>query len=545
MIISNKKDREYKKIIGFVVILLDIIVTVIVYLTGGVRYVFPHLMYIPIVICGFLYGLRYGLINAIICGLLVGPFMPLDTVTNEQQVFYNWISRLIIFSAVGSLSGLANNIFRQQKNAIQESFIIHRFSDIPNPNYLGLYDFSIFKKDVLLTTVLIHNFQKIVDTFSQDFHYHFLKEVYKALNENLKCEKIIISNNSDKFWIILEHTDINEMNDLLFSILKKDFVVDDIPVYFDFSMGYKVMNLHDQEVTTKLFNKTDLSAKKAFLEEKRFLISDENDEESYNYLILSEFKNALLVNETFLQFQPKVSLKTDELKLEALIRWKHPVKGLLPPKSFISHIEETKLINDLSIWVLKKVIEEIQRFESFHMYPEISFNISAKNLFNDEFIKQAVTLIDESGVDPSKIEFEITEHTIMSNVDKSKKVIQHLKAHGVKVAIDDFGRGFSSLSYLTILDIDYIKIDKSFIDNITINPMYQVIVQYTINLSHEIGYQVVCEGVETKEQFELLKAMNCDFIQGYYTSRPIDPDVALKWCSEQKKVLDSNKIHSQ
>lgn len=263
------------------------------------------------------------------------------------------------------------------------------------------------------------------------------------------------------------------------------------------------------------------------------------------YQILGEFRIALKNNETFLQFQPKIALKKDEIKLEALIRWQHPEKGLLPPGKFIPQVEETKLANDLSIWVLNEVIEKIKEFETKNFYPEISLNISAKNLFNDEFINQAIIMIKDSGITPNRIEFEITENTIMDNLNKSKRVLKKLKDVGIKISIDDFGKGFSSISYLTLLDIDYIKIDKGFIDDLIKDEIYAKIVKYTINISKELGYEVICKGVETKEQFELLKSLGCDYMQGYYFSKPLNQSDIIEWYKvkrddENEKI--TNKI---
>lgn len=545
MFLNKDKIRKRKIYDGIIVVTMVFSITLIVYLTGGVMYVYPHLMYIPIVICGFVFGTKYGILNALIAGFLLGPLMPLNTSTGEKQLLFNWLFRTMIFIALGILSGYANLIFNKQRRQINKSLFYHSFSNVPNPNYLRTVDYSNFDDEVLIVTILIHNFQKIVDTFSQLFHFELLNQIYVNLTNKIKDEKVIVTNNGGKFWMVINNKNIEEVNDLLERILLEDYIIDNIPIYYDFSFGYKIKNIKDIEITTELFNKTDNCANQALKLEKKYLFAAKDLLDDNQYQILSEFRTALKNNETFLQFQPKIALKKDEIKLEALIRWQHPEKGLLPPGKFIPQVEETKLVNDLSIWVLNEVIEKIKEFETKNFYPEISLNISAKNLFNDEFINQAIIMIKDSGITPNRIEFEITENTIMNNLNKSKCVLKKLKDVGIKISIDDFGKGFSSISYLTLLDIDYIKIDKGFIDDLIKDEIYAKIVKYTINISKELGYEVICEGVETKEQFELLKSLGCDYMQGYYFSKPLNQSDIIEWYKvkrddENEKI--TNKI---
>lgn len=276
--------------------------------------------------------------------------------------------------------------------------------------------------------------------------------------------------------------------------------------------------------------------KRSFNSRKKYVtVESRIIDRDYDYHILSEFKKALKNNDTFLLLQPKVSLKTKQVNLEALIRWKHPEKGIIIPSAFIPLVEETKLINDLSIWVLKNVIKEINYFNENGFHPQVSINISAKNLFNDEFIKQAIEIIKKSKVDPSKIEFEITENAIMNYQEKANQVLKQLRKFGIKISIDDFGKGYSSLNYLPLLEFDYIKIDLSFVDKIADNNVYNKMVKYIIDLSHAIGCEVVSEGVETKEQYDMLNSLGSDYIQGYFILKPSKRDEVLKWAKTFKE----------
>lgn len=534
----NSKINSKKIIIMVLLTLFSVAITALVYLTGGVKYVYTHLMYIPIVIAGFMVGYHGAVVLAIISGLLIGPFMPIDIQTMEQQLFYNWFFRLLVFVIIGSLTGLAHYINQHQKKIIDQSLYFHNHLKIPNPNILSVTDFSVFGPKVLITTILIHNTQLIIDTFNQEFFAELLETIYNDLNENLDGNPIILQPTvSNTFWMVSGHDHLDKLVDELEDILSKQYHINHMPVYFDYSLGFKFIDNNHERLNVSVFNSTNIAAKEAHEQNSKYvLVTEKNEDKSLDYFVLTDIKKALKNHETFLLFQPKVSTCTNEIKLEALIRWQHPLKGLIPPMSFIPIVEETKLINDLTLWVLKQVIVKIKYFQSNGVDASISLNVSSKNLFSDEFLREASYLIETCGFDPKNIEFEITESAAMRYKDQTEQVIKKLRKLGIKIAIDDFGKGFSSLSYLTMLNVDYIKLDKGFIDYVTTDEIKAQIVEYTINLSHKLGYKVVCEGVESQEQYELLKKLKSDYIQGFYVSKPEKAENILTWAKNRMNL---------
>lgn len=533
---KSKSDRVKIASLIFNSFLL-ILFTFIIYVSGGVKFVYAHIMYIPIVLLGTSFGIFGGTIGGIVAGLLIGPFMPLDVIANEYQVFSNWFFRLSVFTIIGSYSGLVRTIFNKQKNEISLNLYRHSISNIPNFKIFDISDVSNYNDDMLYSTIAIHNYQKIIETFNQAVFYDILKMIYNKLDESINVEKIISSNNSNKFWIVSNTIDIENFNSILEKVFDFNNQYNDIPIYLEYSVGYKISKKIDPKEMNTIFYTTDLCSNIAQINNQRYLVFDENIEyKEFDNSLLSEFRSALSNNETFLVYQPKVSLlNKNEIKLEALIRWNHPKRGLLPPSLFLPYVEETKLVNDLTRWVLIEVIKKIKEFDAMNMNVEISLNISAKNLFNQFFMNEIIEIIKDSKIDPSKLEFEITESIVMSQKDKSVKILKELKKLGLKLSIDDFGKGFSSLSSLTLLNMDYVKIDKSFISNLAQNEISKEIVKYTIDLAHLIGYKVICEGVEYIEQYNILKELNCDYVQGYYILRPSTDDNILKWINENKK----------
>jgi diguanylate cyclase (GGDEF)-like protein len=252
-----------------------------------------------------------------------------------------------------------------------------------------------------------------------------------------------------------------------------------------------------------------------------FQIYDENIflEKVKKESLKQDLQTAIEKKEFHLEFQPKVQTNNQRIfALEALIRWQHREKGLISPAEFIPLAEKTGLIKKIGIIVLREAFEKLKAWQTKRLKElKMCINISLIELNDSEIIKNIKHIADSYAVDNSLIEFEITERSF---IELSKEVLAELKSMGFSIALDDFGTGYSSLSFLDKLTIDNLKLDKSFIDKIT-DERTKKLVAGVINISHDLDLKVVAEGVETKEQFEILKELNCDYIQGYYFYKPL------------------------
>jgi PAS domain S-box-containing protein/diguanylate cyclase (GGDEF)-like protein len=224
-----------------------------------------------------------------------------------------------------------------------------------------------------------------------------------------------------------------------------------------------------------------------------------------------------------LYLQPQISLTTRHIiGVEALIRWQDTSGKWIPPNEFIPIAETIGLIKDITLWTLKKACAIVKDWKTAHNQAyRIAINISAQLLCTPTFVQEIILLIEETGIDPEKLELEITETALMLNIDTAIKTVTNLSALGIAISIDDFGTGLSSLAYLKSFKINRLKIDKSFITHIMTDAHDQSLVAAIIKLSHTLGYKVVCEGVENKDQLILLEQLDCDEIQGYYFARPM------------------------
>jgi diguanylate cyclase (GGDEF)-like protein/PAS domain S-box-containing protein len=239
----------------------------------------------------------------------------------------------------------------------------------------------------------------------------------------------------------------------------------------------------------------------------------------------TDLRRAIEREEFFVQYQPIVSLETSHLRgFEALVRWKHPTRGLISPIDFIPVAEETGLIVQIGAWVLRESCQQMQRWQTvFPTDPPmfISVNLSGKQFTQPDLISEVANILDETGLNPRNLKLEITESVVMENIETATEMLKQLRSLGVKLSIDDFGTGYSSLSYLHRFPIDTLKIDRSFVTQMSDNNENMEIVRTVVMLAQNLGMDVVAEGVETTEQLSLLQRLGCEFGQGYFFSKPV------------------------
>ncbi|MBI2748418.1 MAG: EAL domain-containing protein [Burkholderiales bacterium] len=285
----------------------------------------------------------------------------------------------------------------------------------------------------------------------------------------------------------------------------------------------------DGEDAEALFRNAEAALKRAkgLAESMLFYAPEMNTRVAEALNLESRLRTALDLNQFVLHYQPKISLTTGELTgIEALIRWNDPLNGLVPPAQFIPVLEETGLIYEVGQWALRQALNDNLRWRAARLSPvRIAVNVSPLQLrhrgFVDE-VRKAVALDPQAA---AGLELEITESLIMEDVNRNIISLNEIRALGVTIAIDDFGTGFSSLSYLAKLPVDTLKIDRSFVIDMTVGPEGLALVSTIISLAHALKLKVVAEGVETEEQARLLRLLNCDEMQGYLFSRPVPAEV--------------------
>jgi predicted signal transduction protein with EAL and GGDEF domain len=244
-------------------------------------------------------------------------------------------------------------------------------------------------------------------------------------------------------------------------------------------------------------------------------------------------RNAILRNELLLHYQPVVDLATRRITgVEALVRWMHPLLGELQPGDFIPIAEETGSIVPLTHWVLETALRQVQSWECAGTSLRVAVNLSTRALLDPEFPKTVEALLTQYAVPPHALTLEVTETTLMADLDTTRAILTELSALGVSISVDDFGTGYSSLGYLAQLPVDEIKIDKCFVLGMHTDEKDGAIVRWVHGLGKILGLRIVAEGVETTEALRTLDALGCDVAQGFFVSRPLPANELEAWLAD-------------
>ncbi|MCG6573500.1 GGDEF and EAL domain-containing protein [Pseudomonas sp. AF32] len=266
----------------------------------------------------------------------------------------------------------------------------------------------------------------------------------------------------------------------------------------------------------------------------RFFTEDMNRRARQQQTIESGLRLALQRKEFVLHYQPKLDLRSGKVVgVEALVRWDRPGHGMVYPSDFIPVAEDSGLIVPLSQWVLQEACQQARSWQSQGMRPlYLSVNISAIDFRQRGFVEGIARTLKETGLDPTQLELEITESVLMQNIDTTVAVLRAIKQLGIRLAIDDFGTGYSSLSYLQKFPVDVLKIDQSFVGDLSIDSNDAKLVSTIISLGKSLNLHIIAEGVETLEQLEFLKLHQCEEAQGYYFSKAVEPQAFVQWMTE-------------
>lgn len=385
------------------------------------------------------------------------------------------------------------------------------------------------EQKVALIFADLTNFNRINDTLGHAAGDELLKIVAQRLSKLGTNKDFVARIGGDEFTVIVEGVKNAEAaairaRTMIESILEPVFI-ENTEVNVGANIGISIFP-DDGTEADKLVNFADMALRTAShsAPNSYFFFSQEMNEETEDNLALErDLRKGLIQNEFALFFQPQYDVKTGKiLSAEALIRWFHPTRGMVSPVRFIPIAEDTGLIIPLGDWILREALRYIKLWDDMGL-PKISVavNLSAIQFQQEDLAGSIEKILNESGVSPDRLELELTESVVMQDARKADNILSRLSRLGIKLAIDDFGTGYSSLSYLKRFDVDRLKIDQSFVRDMTNNYDDAEIARAIINLGHTLGLEIVSEGVETKEQLELLKQQGCDVIQGYLISRPM------------------------
>lgn len=385
----------------------------------------------------------------------------------------------------------------------------------------------------------LDRFKEVNDTLGHHVGDQLLQEVSYRISEAVRESDTVARLGGDEFVIILERLDLEHVPGVaekMLKILERPFKLAGQLVDVSASFGIAYFPDHGDDSVT-LLQKADVAMYAAKRNHSGFEIYSGGlvQGSRADLAFKSELLQAMVCDELVLYFQPKIDLRTGRARgVEALVRWQHPQRGFLPPDIFIPMAEQIGLINQLTFWVLKKALLQCAELNKTGSDFTVAVNLSARSLHDIRLPGEIARMLADAQIKPSMLILEITESAVMSNAEEALEALQILDKMGVTLSIDDFGTGYSSLAYLTKLPVDEIKIDKSFVLSMVADQQAAVIVRSTIDLGHNLGKEVVAEGVETLEILDLLSEWGCDTAQGYYMSKPLPADKLMQWLRESQ-----------
>ncbi len=386
----------------------------------------------------------------------------------------------------------------------------------------------------------LDRFKDINDTLGHPVGDVVLRKISKRLEECLRATDTVARLGGDEFAIITSYSDKQQIESFIERIVKKVesvITINDQRLHVGLSVGVASFPKDGLDPDT-LIQHADIAMYSAKRENKNqeFYKTEKDYYNADNLTLLADFKAELKEPSDRIQiyFQPVVEVKSKNVtSVEALIRWDHPEQGMLPVEQIIKMAEQTGLISELTYWVIQKSVNEYAKWNKRNI--SLAINLSVMNLQDGELINCIQSTLEKEKVSPNNLTFEITESAVMSDPVRAKEVLETLNDMGVELSIDDYGTGFSSLAYLKLLPVKYLKIDKSFVIDMLENENDGIIVHSTIELAHNLGLSVVAEGVENDKTLTDLSILGCDYVQGYYVSKPMPSSKIKQWFVEYDK----------
>ncbi|MDQ3757461.1 MAG: EAL domain-containing protein, partial [Actinomycetota bacterium] len=484
--------------------------------------------------------LRHDLVfQATIAAILLG-MAPIAVVSAQYSL---WLVPFFALPMVAVYSSASGGLERHQalhdaltnlpnrrlfRDRVNQAVLLARRTDVP----------------VAVMILDLDRFKEVNDTLGHHIGDLLLQQVAARLQSTLREGDTIARLGGDEFAVLLPtvagEAAAVQVAEKIDKVLDEPFTLKGWTFDIDASIGIALFPEHGQSVDS-LLQRADVAMYVAKENRGGYELyhSDRDRHSPRRLTLLGELRRGIEERNLVLYYQPKADMRTGGVRgVEALVRWVHPEHGVIPPDEFIPLAEHTGLIRTLTLFVLEEALAQCRRWQDDGLQLGVAVNLSVRNLYDPSFADEVRRLLEQHRIAPELLELEITESVIMADPMRATAVLGLLSALGVGLSLDDFGVGYSSLAYLKRLPVTEIKIDKSFVMNITSDDSDALIVRSTIGLARSLGLRTVAEGVETEESWARLVALGCDVAQGFYLCPPKPADELAAWLSDKPIASD-------
>lgn len=522
------------------ILLLLVLGTITVYMTGGTGFAYPYVMLIPVVLAAAWYGLTASILCAALAGLLVGPHMPLNVTEGIAQPFTNWLARLALYVLIGGFTGWLFQRLRQVTQAHLSALKTDSRTGLPNQSALEddlpeLCRRSSPQTPTALVFVRILDLAEILESLGTDASDQVVAKVADQLQDHCPFPVRLYRFSGSELLMLVnlkQSIDLDQVVESIRHAGEQILEIREVPVRVQMAIGSHLST--DPLTPPQELIRRARTALFAAVEESEFYRAYDPIFErrtADRVQLISKVRTGLANREFEMFLQPKVDLATGAPQgAEALIRW-HGLDGkIIMPASFMPKVEETSLIAPVTRFVVQQAIDMLRR----DVASTIAVNFAVRNLFDNSLIRDLPILLAKAGVDSSRLEIEITEGALIRNPDSARNILEYLRAQGFFVSLDDFGTGYSSFEYLTNLPLSGLKIDLAFVRNIETDQASRSVIKCMTEMAHAMSLQVTAEGIETQRQATILRDLGVDLAQGYYYARPMPAGQFESWLAAQQ-----------
>jgi diguanylate cyclase (GGDEF)-like protein len=489
--------------------------------------------------------LRFGTSGRILGALeLYLPYAPIQAaVADDVRTTYAFIASglLLLWVSIFRLVAGASRKLRRQAEENERLALHDHLTGLPNRSlFLDRVEHALRGSartggglGVLLMD--LDRFKEVNDTLGHHCGDLMLKEVARRLAVVVRPTDTVARLGGDEFALLVPNLTHAEggvvLAERISRALQDPFVIDGLPLEAEASVGIALHPQHGDDVET-LLQRADVAMYVAKETKTHYAVYDA-DVDNYRperLMLVGELRRAIENGELVLHYQPKATLVDGTVRgVEALVRWQHPERGLVPPDVFIPVAEHTGLIRPLTLFVVEEALKQCRRWREEGFELTVAVNVAMRNILDEEFPEELGRMLRKYDLDPEVLELELTETSVLADPPRAKEILQRLRDAGVSLAVDDFGTGYASLAYLSELPVDEIKIDRSFVMAMDREEQHARIVRSTIDLGRNLDLSVVAEGVESAAVWERLVELGCDSAQGYFLTKPLPASELTAW----------------